>query len=310
MNPYWGADFFQFFYLLFSRLFTWNGNIASDEVQVAVLAICAISCGLVGPFLVLKRMAMFANSLSHTILIGIVGAYLIASRCWGGNWFDLPTLLIGALAAAMITALMTEGLVRIFRLQQDASIGLVFTALFALGVVMATVFTRDIHLGIEAIMGNADALQPSDLYLALELLAITAAIVFLFYRPFRLICFDSGYASSIGVRCGKFHFILLFLAALTCVGAFRAIGILLVLAFLVGPYLTARLFCSTLPQLLFWSPAIGVGASLIGVALSRHLLSAQGWALSTGGIVVCVIGILYFGALLISEKLPFRRKIC
>ena len=310
MNPYWNANFFEFFSLLFTRLFSWAGGASTDEVQAGVLAVSAISCGLVGPFLVLKKMTMFVNSLSHTILVGIVGAYLIASHFWGGGWFDLSTLILGALTAALITASLTEGLVRIFRLQEDASIGLVFTALFSLGIVMATLFTRDLHLGIEAVMGNVDALQIADFWLVLKLLAITALILLIFYRPFRLICFDAGYARSIGIRCGKFHFILLFLAALTCVGAFRAIGVLLVLAFLVGPYLTAKMFCRTLPQLLFWSPAIGVISSIVGVALSRHILSTTGWALSTGGIVVCVVGIVYFLAHLISEKLPFHRKIC
>ena len=309
MNPYWGANFFEFFGHLFSRLFSWSGGIQTDEVQIGVLALSAISCGLVGPFLVLKRMAMFANSLSHTILIGMVGAYLLASSLWGGNWFDLSTLLIGALAAALITAFLTEGLVRLFRLQEDASVGLVFTALFALGILMASVFTRDLHLGVEAVMGNADALLPSDFWLVLQLLGINAAVILVFYRSFRLMCFDMGFARSIGMKCGLCHFLLLFLAALTCVGAFRAIGVLLVLAFLVGPYLTARLFCRTLPQILFWSPVIGVAASLIGVALARHLLSQFGWALSTGGIVVCLIGIIYLVGVQIN-RFTLRRRIC
>lgn len=310
MNPYWGVDFFEFFFLFFTRLVSWSGTLATDEIQLGVLSISAISCGLVSPFLVLKRMTMFANSLSHTMLIGIIGAYLLTSRLWGGDWFDFSTLIIGALVAALLTAAFTEGLVRLFRLQEDASMGLVFIALFSLGIVMATLFTRDVHLGVESVIGNVDALRQADLWLVLEILAITASAILFFYRPFLLICFDMGYARSTGMKCGRFHFLLLFLVALTCVGAFRAVGVLLVLAFLVGPFLTARLFVHSLSQLLFWTPAIGVASSFIGVALSRHLLSTCGWALSTGGIVVTVIGVVYCLAYFVSEKLPFRCKIC
>lgn len=255
----------------------------TDGIQIAVLSAIAISCGLLGPFLVLKRLAMFANSLSHTILLGIAIAFLVA----GGALFDLPNLLIGALLAALMTAFLTGGLVRFFRLQEDASIGLVFTALFAAGITVVTLFTRDVHLGIEAVMGNADILQWSDLKLALSLALLNFAAIFLFYRHFQLISFDANAPRSF------FNFLLLFLIATTCVGAFRAIGVLLVLAFLVGPFLTARLFCHRLPWLLFWTPVIGILASVAGVLLSRALLNIFDLPLSTGGLVAVMIGLFY-----------------
>jgi len=292
MNPYWGNNFFTFFSTFVSRIF--HGNFfASDEIQIAVLSFVAISCGLIGPFLVLKRMAMFANSLSHTILLGIAIAYLVAASLWGGGFFDLSTLLIGAFVAALITAFFTEGLVRFFRLQEDASVGLVFTALFALGITVVTLFTRDIHISTEAVMGNVDLLQMGDFKISLFLAVLNFAAVFLFYRHFQLASFDKSLAQTLGCRSGLVHFLLLFLAAATCVGAFRAVGVILVLAFLVGPFLTARLFCHRLPWLFFWSSAIGIFASFTGVALARHLLSIYGLALSTGGLVVACIGLFY-----------------
>ncbi|MES2273452.1 MAG: metal ABC transporter permease [Chlamydiota bacterium] len=307
MNPYWGVDFFQFFGVLFSRIFHFASGslfpLAADEVQIAVLATVAISCGLIGPFLVLKKMTMFANSLSHTILLGITVAYLCASSLWGGGLFDLSTLLIGAFIAAILTALFTEGLIRVFHLQEDASIGLVFTALFALGITLVTLFTRDIHLGTEAVMGNVDLLQLSDLKLPSLLVILNLAAVLLFFRQFQLSSFDRSLAKTLGLSCGFFHFFLLFLAAATCIAAFRSVGVLLVLAFLVGPFLTARLFCHRLPWLLFWSPLIGSAAALVGVALSRHLLSAHSLALSTGGIVVTLIGVFYVVAVVVSRWL-------
>ena len=311
MNPYWGTDFFGFFAVLFQRIGkAVSGGaspFAADELQMAVLALIALSCGLIGPFLVLKRVAMFANSISHTILLGVALAYLAVSSLWGGGMFDVGTLLFGALIAAAVTAFLTEVLMRLFRLQEDASVGLVFNALFALVVTVITLFTRDVHIGVEAVMGNADLLQFGDLKLALALFFLNLAAVVLFFKQFQLASFDRSLAKTLGIPCGAFHFLLLFLAAATCVGAFRAVGVLLVLAFLVGPYLIARFFCCRLPWLIFWSSAVGVLISVIGVALSRHLLSVHGWALSTGGIVVVLLGAAYAAAAMASAWISRRR---
>lgn len=232
---------------------------------------------------------MFANSLSHTILLGIVLAFLIT----GGGLFSIGTLLLGALIASLLTAFLTGGLMRLFRLQEDASIGLVFTSLFALGVTLVTLFTRNVHLGVEAVMGNVDILQFSDLKLTATLVALNLGIILLFYRQLQLTSFDQNLARTMGVSSSLFQFLLLTLTSITCVGAFRAVGVLLVLAFLVGPYLTARLFCHQLSKLLFWTPLIGVGASCLGVGISRILYNQFDVALSTGGIVVSLIGVIY-----------------
>ena len=297
MNPYWGSGFFEFFGILVSRIFDFASgteiSAASDEVQLGTLAAVALSCGLLGPFLVLKRMTMFANSLSHTILLGVVFAFLFASKFWGGDMFSPATLLLGSLAAALLTALFTEGLVRFFRLTEDASVGLVFTAFFSLGILLVTLYTRDVHLSSEAVMGNADALQVSDFKFAGLLSLLNLSVLILFYRQLQISAFDRHYASTLGVKASFFHFLLLFLSAAVCVGAFRAVGVLLVLAFLTGPYLTARLFSSRLARLLCLAPTIGIVASLTGVALSRYVLSEFDLPLSTGGIVVCVIGLFY-----------------
>ena len=256
----------------------------TDLIQIAVLSSVAISCGLLGPFLVLSRLSMFANSLSHTILLGIALAFLVG----GGAFFDLSNLLIGALLAALMTALLTGGLIRYFQLSEDASTGLVFTSLFALGITVVTLYTRDVHLGLEAVMGNADLLQLSDLRFSLSLAAINLLSVSLCYKQFLLFSFDSK----------KFP-LFYFLVALNCVGAFRAVGVLLVLAFLVGPFLIARLFCHRLKWLLFWTPVVGIVASILGVLLSRFIYTYFDCPLSTGGLIASLIGLFYF----ISVKL-------
>jgi manganese/zinc/iron transport system permease protein len=193
-NPYWNSGFFEFFGILFSRAAEFLSGVevmpASDEIQLAVLSAVALSCGLLGPFLVLKRMTMFANSLSHTILLGIVLAFLFAARLWGGEMFSPSTLMLGSLVAALLTAAITEGLTRLFRLSEDASVGLVFSALFALGILLVTLYTRDVHLGVEAIMGNSDALQSGDFKFASLLAILNLAVFIVFYRQFKISAFS------------------------------------------------------------------------------------------------------------------------
>lgn len=297
MTPYWDCNFFTFFFILFQRIggffFGAPQQAASDEIQLIVLSAVAISCGILSPFLILKRMTMLANSLSHTILLGVALAALGAGSLWGGQWFDLSTLLIGALLSAFLTALCTEVLTHAFRLQEDASIGLVFTALFALGLTLVNLCLRDVHLGVEAVMGNVDALRVSDAFLPSFFILINGLAVLCFFKQFQLISFDQPFAKSLGMKVGAFRYFFLFLIAATCIGAFRSIGVILVLAFLTGPYLTARLFCCHLGKLVMGTALVGVLASFTGVALSRHLLNIHGWALSTGGIVSTVIGIFY-----------------
>lgn len=264
----------------------------SDWIQIVVLSSIAIACGLIGPFLVLRRMAMFANALSHTILLGIAIAFLLT----GGLFFDLSNLLMGAFLAALMTAFLTGGLVHLFRLQEDASIGLVFTALFALGITVVTLFMKEAHIGIEAVMGNADILQWSDLKIALSLVGVNLLSILVWYKPFQLTSFDLNLAKTLGFRGGFYQFLLLFLAAFTCIGAFRAVGVLLVLGFLVGPYLTARLFFHRLPHLLVATSLIGVLISCAGVGISRLCLDLFELPLSTGGIISTLIGITFIVA--------------
>lgn len=295
MNPYYNQDFFGFFFVLFQRLsqlLTGHigiHNLASDEIQMLVLACLGVSSALCGSFLVLKKMTMMANSISHTILLGIIPAFLLGS----GERFDLFTLIMAAIIAAWLTAFCTQALCNFTRLQVDASLGIVFTSLFALGIILATLLTRNSHIGAETVMGNVDALHPDDLKGALFILLLNLSMIVLFYRYWQITAFDSAYATLLGIPAERFNYLLLFLSSLTLVGSFRAVGVLMVLTFITAPPLIARLFCSSLKKLLFISTTIAFFVSLSGVALSRHFLTVYDLALSTGGLLVTLFGIIY-----------------
>ncbi len=311
MSPYCGKTFFQFFPLFFSRLFalitgalSWK-DLASDEIQVFVLGLISIAAALIGTFLVLKKMTMLANSLSHTILLGIVIAYLLLfSRASSELIINFKVLIIAALATGILTTLLTQALHHVIKLQEDASIGLVFTTLFAMGIVLVTLFTRNAHIGLEVVMGNADALHVNDLKIALGVALTNFVFVLLFFKEWKLICFDQGLAVSLGFRPSLFNYLLMLLTSATAISAFRAVGVLLFLAFLVGLPLTARLLTDNLKKILFFSCGIGIICSLFSVALSRHLLTVYRMPLSTAGLVVTCIG----GAFVVALSFKIIRR--
>lgn len=303
-NPYSNQTFFGFFVELATRLWAFakgeipaNG-IASDEVQMLVLAGVAASSGLVGTFLVLKKMTMLANSLSHTILVGIVIAFL-----WSYGFsahaqqhyepVDISVLLVCAVIMGLVTAFLTELLTKGARLQEDASTGIVFTSLFAIGVIAVTLLTRSIHLGTEAVMGDVDALQFSDCAMVYIVLAINVFLFFVFFKEFKITAFDAGLSRSFNIPPGFFSYLLMTQVSLTAIGGFRAVGVLMLLTFIAGLPLTARLLTHSLKGMLLISVAVGVLASVVGVAVSRHILTVYGTPLSTSGVVVCVIVIFY-----------------
>lgn len=314
-NPYSGLTFFEFLITLFQRfwLFLRGGlsidNLAADEIQIIVLVGVAVSSALVGTFLVLRKMTMLANSLSHTILIGIVIAFfitrngLIDDTHGHSHTLNVQAMLLASLIMGVVTAFLTELLTKGAKLQEDASTGIVFTSLFSIGVVAVTVLTRNAHIGTEVVMGNVDALQFEDCKLMYVILMINIALFILCFKEFKITTFDPGFSRAFGISPILFNYLLMIQVSGTVIGAFRAVGVLMVLAFITGPVLTARLLTHNLKSMLMLSSAIGAAASIIGVTFSRHMLSVYGIALSTAGVVVCAILFLYLLAVFYSKRL-------
>ncbi|NGX37418.1 MAG: Manganese transport system membrane protein MntB [Chlamydiae bacterium] len=311
MSPYWGATFFDFIPLFFSRIFqlltgalAWK-NLASDEIQIFTLGLISIASALVGTLLVLKRMTMLANALSHTILLGIVIAYILLFLGTGGGMqINFQILIVAALATGILTTLLTQILHQVMKLQEDASIGLVFTTLFALGIVFVTLYTRNAHIGLEVVMGNADALHLNDVKIAFGMALTSALVVTLFFKEWKLICFDTGLATALRYRPALFSYLLMLLTSGTAISAFRAVGVLLFLAFLVGLPLTARFLTHNLRKVLLLASVIGLFCTLFGVALARHFLTVYQMPLSTAGLVVTSIGGVFVIVLIVK---PLRK---
>ncbi len=304
-NPYQGKTFFGFIILFLQRLVEvfqgkWAlADLASDEIQIFVLMGISASSALVGTFLVLRKMTMLANSLSHTILVGIVVAFFFThAGVLGGDQthqepIHIELMLVAALMMGLITSFLTELLTKVARLQEDASTGLVFTTLFALGLILVTLLTRNAHIGAEVVLGNVDALHYNDIQLVSVILLINVGLFLLFFKEYQITTFDPKLAAALGISPIFFNYLLMTQVSTTAIGAFRAVGVLMVLAFITGPVLCARLLTNTLKHLLLLAVGIGILASVIGVAISRHLLTEYGLTLSTSGIVVCTIAVFF-----------------
>ncbi|MBM3191915.1 MAG: metal ABC transporter permease [Chlamydiae bacterium] len=296
MNPYWGKDIWGFIGLFFSRLVQWGKEpLASDEIQVLVLVAIGIASTFVGIFLVLKKITMMANALSHTILLGIILSYLLLRPFIGAStfFFHPGVLLLASLITAWMTVTLVQLCQKVFRLQEDASVGLVFTFLFALGVLLVSLYSHHLHLGVEAIMGNMDALHVDDVKFAFGVLfGNLFMMVFLFPR-YKLLAFDPTFMGAIQGNTSLFSYLLLLQTALTAVGAFRAIGVFLFLIFLTAPILSAKVFTKKLKSLMAVACGISVLCGFLSVALSRHILSVYDIALSTAGLTCVVTALSY-----------------
>ena len=283
MNPYFGTNFIEFLLVLISRcaqILTGNfsgGALASDEIQVIVLIGVGVTASIIGTLLVVKKNTMLANALSHTVLLGIVFSYLIffQSGLSHGLSIDIKMMLISAIFTAVITSFLTEFFHKAFQLRQDVSVGLTFTMLFALSIVLVTIFSRNAHIGVEMIMGNVDALHMDDIKIVYVVLGFIGITVCIFFREIYMTIFDSIFCSSIGISPKCFQYLLVITTSIVLMCAFRCVGFILVLALLVGPPLIAKLMAHQLSKIIAISAALSILFAVSSVGISRHLLSVS-----------------------------------
>ncbi|PDO09680.1 MAG: iron ABC transporter [Candidatus Reconcilbacillus cellulovorans] len=274
----------------------------SDLIILLTGGLVAASCSLLGSFLVLRRMAMVGDAISHAVLPGIAAAFLAS-----GSRDPIVVLpgaaLMGVLAVFCIQWLRQSGV------QEDAATGVVFTALFAAGVLMVSLFARHIDLDLEHVLYGEIVFVPYDelhlfgkwlgpraLWFVGATFALNAAVVAIFYKQFKLCSFDPLLAASLGVPVTFFHYLLMALVSLTTVAAFDSVGAVLVVGMLVLPPATAYLLTDSLARMIGLGMAIGVADAAIGYGVSVALDA------STAGCMVTVAGLALALAFLFSPK--------
>ena len=258
-----------------------------QSIYIIVLGtLVASSCALLGCFLMLRKMAMVGDAISHAVLPGIVVAYLFT-----GSKAQLPVL-IGAAITGLLTTFLIEFLNKKIRLQEDAAIGIVFTWLFALGVILISVFAGKIDLDQDCVLYGEIAYVglegngiPQEVWVMGAIFLIILAFVKLGYRQLFITTFDPAYAATVGISTALWHYLLMGLVSLTTVAAFDSVGSILVVSFLVIPAATAYLITHSLPKMMVIAILVGTVGSVLGYFLSSIIDSSIAASMST----VCAI---------------------
>ncbi len=258
-------------------------------------ALVATCCSLLGSFLILRKMAMVGDAISHSVLPGIVIAFFIVGS-QQSVW-----LLVGAGLLGVLTTFLIEFFHQKGRLQTDASIGVTFTWLFALGVILVTYYAGNAHIDQDCILHGEIAYTPIDLIYDAEgnpigpkavivlsvVLVMILLFIFFFYKELVITTFDSSFANSIGISSSVWHYALMGLVSLTTVASFESVGAILVVALLIAPASSAYLLTNNLKWMLLLGVLFGILSSFFGYWLS-YILDG-----SIAGAMVTISGIIF-----------------
>ncbi|MEL7300652.1 MAG: metal ABC transporter permease [Pseudomonadota bacterium] len=285
-----GADFVQF---------------SLTPILIGILS--AIACALPGNFLILRRQALIGDAISHVVLPGIVVAFVIT-----GVVTAIP-MLLGAAAASLLAVLLIEGVRRLGKIEPGAAMGVVFTTMFAGGVLLLEqTDTSAVHLDVEhALMGNLESLiwfraegwsslwdptalaaLPEELGRIALVCALVVTLTLVFWRWLKIATFDEGFAESLGIPAAALGVGLVIMAAIAAVAAFDAVGSIIVIAMFICPPAAARLMTNSLAHQAWWSVGFATLSAVLGYVLAGYgpLWLGSEDAVSAAGMIATVSG--------------------
>jgi ABC-type Mn2+/Zn2+ transport system permease subunit len=237
-------------------------------------ALVGIACASLGVYVVLRRMAFIGDALAHTILPGVVGAYLLKVN-----------LLLGALVAGLLTALGIGWFSRRGEVREDTAIGIMFTGMFALGILMMSTvqsFRDFTHI----LFGNILGVTGDDLALITGVCVLILVALWLFSKELELTSYDPVHSEVIGLRTDWVRYGLLVLLALTVITGIQVVGVVLTSALLITPAAAAALLTNRLSRMVLIASAIAVGSGVAGLYLSYYFAIASGAAI----VLICTLG--------------------
>ena len=241
-------------------------------------ALVGVMCGVVGCYVVVRGMALMADSLSHGVLPGVAIAFALSAGT-AGEAPDELAITAGALIAALVTAAATSAIVRRSPLREDTATGVVFVFMLALGVaIVSRVDGYSVDLN-SFLFGDVLGVEGGEVLTTAVLTAAVLALVALLYRPFLVLSFDRKRAAAIGLPVDALHLVMLVVLALAVVVGFRVVGALLVIGLLIAPAAAAALVTKRLPAMMAISAAIAAIAGPVGLLASWHLDVAAGPAI-------------------------------
>lgn len=269
-------------------------------------SLIAISCGLLGVFMMLRKMSMTGDAISHAVLPGIVIGFFVSGSQRGLE------VIVGAGILGILATLLIDWLRQKARVQLDASIGITFTLLFAVGIILINLLAYKVDLDQECVLYGEIAYLPIDLwisdsgfnfgpritYLAVLNVALVGAFITLLFKELSLTSFDENFSTVIGLPTKGINLALMSMVSYTTVSSFEAVGAILVVALLVVPPATAFLWTKKLMPLIKLTSALGILIALSGYYLA-YLVDS-----SIAGMMVAVSGLLFFASVIIKGKRP------
>jgi manganese/zinc/iron transport system permease protein len=277
---------------------------ADDLWTMATAVLASVACGLVGCFLVLRRLSMLGDTISHAVLPGIAGAFLLTGTR------DVLPMLLGATVVGVATALLSSGLDRWARVDRDAAMGVTFTTFFAMGVVMISLAARQVDLDPGCVLYGLLEFVPFDTVTLAGMqvpraaawlgtaLVVDALLVVAFLKQLRACSFDPAHAASLGLRVGLVHMGVMAAVAANTVVAFEAVGSILVVAMLVAPGATARLWTDRLTPMLWLACAIAASTAVVGYLAALELNT------SVAGMIATLSMVGYLGSIALTAPRP------
>jgi manganese/iron transport system permease protein len=252
---------------------------------LAEVAIVGATCGAIGAYVIVRRLAFIGDAIAHSVFPGIVVAYVLGASILGG-----------ALVAGLLTALAIAIVSRSGRIREDAAIGIFFAAAFALGVVLIS--TRKTYQGdlTGFLIGNLQGVSTGDIALSAGVAAASVLVLAAFHKELLLASFDRTLATALGYPIGALDALLLVVLTVTIVIGIQAVGIILILALLVTPAATARLLVDRFVPMLLLGGAVGLASGVVGYYLSFHL------GLASGGTIVLLATGLFLLAFVASPS--------
>lgn len=279
-----------------------NYSFGSNYQTLLVLMVTAIACSLIGVFLVLRRLSMLADAISHSILLGIVLAYFIVK--------DITSvyLVFGAALFGIITVISIETLSKTKLVKNDDAVGIIFPMFFALAVILITKYARNVHLDVDVVLMGEVIMAPLNTmnFLGFEIPKsllqmsiiglINLAFIVIFFKELKVTTFDPEFAKIAGFSGGLLFYSLMTLTSFTTVVAFEAVGAILVISFLIAPAASAYLISKNLKTMILLSVAYSIINSILGFVFAMY------YNLSMSGMTATIAGLSFFITFLLNRN--------
>jgi ABC-type Mn2+/Zn2+ transport system permease subunit/Mn-dependent DtxR family transcriptional regulator len=273
-----------------------------EFIQRALIAsiTIGISCGLIGTYIMLRRMSLIGDALAHAVLPGVVVSFMVAGK-------SEVALFFGAVISGILTVLLIGFVNRNSKIKEDTSIGIIFTGAFALGILLVSQL-KQVHIDLSSyLFGDVLGVSTGDITLSMIIMVVIILCIVLFYKQLLLTSFDPTMAMTIGISTTLVHYMLMTLLSMSIVAGLQSVGVILIIAMLITPPATAYLLSDNLKKILLLSSFLGMVSAVVGLYLSYHFNFASGASIVLVAVTMFLLAFLFSPKEGVVTKLIRRR---